>query len=254
MSASNCVTRSSGVLGAVDELGRLRGALDGGGEVGLGHRLLPHLDPLPERAQVRRGVAAGAQPVALEDRRAEARRSRTCRWCRPRGSRRSGAAAARARSSACACGRGRSACRTARGRAGTPRPRGRSLGLQPAQRLAVLLELARAPPPPPPRARARTNCSLASLRSARSISAASCSRRAARRRSRLGGVEGVRGQHLHPAAGHRHGREHVAVRSVVADELEAREPAEVRRPARRSRRRPAARAGIADGLAPTSSR
>ena len=142
MSASNCVTWSSGSRGAVDELGRVGGARDGRGEVGLGDRPLPHLDPLPERAQVRRGVAAGAQPVALEDRGAEAHRRRLAVGARPRGSRRSGAAAGRAPSSAGACGRARSACRTARARAGTPRPARKVIRPRRSQRLAVLLELA----------------------------------------------------------------------------------------------------------------
>ena len=74
--------------------------------------------------EVRRRVAAGPEPVAAGGSRRSSAWSRTCRWCRPRGSRRSAAAACRARSSAGACGRARSACRTARGRAGSPRPRG----------------------------------------------------------------------------------------------------------------------------------
>jgi hypothetical protein len=61
-----------GLGGAVHERRRVRRALDRGREVLLRDGLLPHLDPLAERAQVRRGVAAGAQAVAGEDRGGEA--------------------------------------------------------------------------------------------------------------------------------------------------------------------------------------
>ena len=54
---------------AVHELGRVGGTGHGGREGGFGKRPLPHLDSLRERAQMRRGVRAGPQPVALEDRR-----------------------------------------------------------------------------------------------------------------------------------------------------------------------------------------
>ncbi len=59
-------------LRALHDLGRLGRPLDGRGEALARHRLLPHLDPLAERGQVRRGVAAGAQPVALQHRGGEA--------------------------------------------------------------------------------------------------------------------------------------------------------------------------------------
>ena len=114
------MTRSSGSCGAVDELGRVRGALDGGGEVGLrGPAAPPPRSARGTSARCGEVYAAGAQPVALEDRGGHPHGRGLAVGARRRGSTRSAAAACRAPSSACACGRARTACRTARGRAGS---------------------------------------------------------------------------------------------------------------------------------------
>ena len=159
-----------GLQRAVDLLGRPRGARDRGGEaLGLDVALRDP-DALGERHEVRRQVGAGAQPVALQDRAASSARSTTCRSSRRRGSSGSAPAASRARSSAGACGPGRTACRRARARAGSARP-ARAFTAPPAPRAGA--RACRARPARPPSGALATKPSLASLPSARAISACS---------------------------------------------------------------------------------
>ena len=54
----------------------MRRACDSLGELGVAERTLADLDPLREAAQVRRGVDAGREALALEDRGSETRRRR----------------------------------------------------------------------------------------------------------------------------------------------------------------------------------
>ena len=75
---------------AVDQRGRLRGALRPPSAKRSSRRPAPvDLDPLGERAQVRRQVGAGATAVRARGSRRSCAPSTTCRWCRRRGSTRS---------------------------------------------------------------------------------------------------------------------------------------------------------------------
>ena len=100
----------------------MRRPLDRRGELGRLEIGVVDPDPLGERDQVRRQVGAGRAGRAGAGSPRSSARSRTCRWCRRRGSTRSAAAGCRARSSAGACGPARTASRTARGRGGSARP------------------------------------------------------------------------------------------------------------------------------------
>ena len=60
----------------VHELGCVRRACDSLGELGVPERTLAELDPLREAAQMWRGVDAGREALALEDRGSETRRRR----------------------------------------------------------------------------------------------------------------------------------------------------------------------------------
>ncbi len=141
---------------AVDHLGGVAGALDGGGEA-LGRGVLVvDAHALGEGHEVRRQVGARCAGRGGAGSRRSCARSTTCRWCRRRGSSRSAPAASPARSSAGASGPGRSACRRARGSAGSARPRRGSQRLElPSQAVELLAlggdEADRAPWPRSPR-------------------------------------------------------------------------------------------------------
>ena len=89
VSSSNCVTWSSSARVRLTRSAARDGPRDRRGE-GFGVELaLADLHPLAVGHEMRRGVCAGAQPVALRGSRRSCASSRTCRWCRERGSRRS---------------------------------------------------------------------------------------------------------------------------------------------------------------------
>ena len=121
VAASNWVTASPSSARSVDARCRRRDPGDGLLELGLADLLdrgSACVRPSARRAAMSRRRRACRAPRAAPPPSAS---PRTCRWCRQRGSRRSGAAACRAPWSACTSGRGRASSRSAPASPGRPR-------------------------------------------------------------------------------------------------------------------------------------